>query len=94
MITINSKFAVYGNVTKRDGGDADHTIHLKAFGKEFVVPLKRNLNILSPFANVLDTFVDPLTGNDCHLIDFYCASCENITTLQYKKTCIFSEVRS
>ena len=63
VITINSKFTVFGNVSKRNGGiDEDHTIHLKAFGKDFVVPLKRNLNILSPFANVVDTFLDPQTG--------------------------------
>jgi hypothetical protein len=65
VITIKTKqrTAVFGNVTKRDAGDdADHTIHLKAFGKEFVVPLKRNLNLLSPFANVVDTFLDPETG--------------------------------
>ena len=67
MITINTKQTKtrFENVNKRNdanvNNDVDHTIELKAFGKEFVVPLKRNLNILSPFANVVDTFVDEAT---------------------------------
>ncbi len=76
VITINTKHTKtkLENIGKRSdvkadadgdadaGGAVDHTIELKAFGKEFVVPLKRNLNILSPFANVVDTFIDPETG--------------------------------
>ena len=68
MITINRKHSksTIGNVGKRSGvdddDDVDHTIELEAFGQKFVVPLKRNLNILSPFANVVDTTIDPETG--------------------------------
>jgi len=67
VITINTKINVHGsNVSKRSDTDnlnkGDHVIHLDAFGKEFFVPLKRNLNILSPFANIVDTSLDPITG--------------------------------
>ena len=64
IITINKKQIASGNVSKRgDLNDlGDHTIHLKAFGNEFIVPLKRNLNLLSPYANVVDTSIDPVTG--------------------------------
>ena len=74
MITINTKHVktTIGNVVKRsDVGDGvdddgvDHTIELEAFGQKFEVPLKRNLNILSPFANVVDTTLDPETGTAC-----------------------------
>ena len=71
IITINTKFSVHGsNMSKRSDSDkGDHTIHLNAFGREFVVPLKRNLNILSPFANVVDTSLDPVTGKGSTIND-------------------------
>ena len=38
------------------------TLHMQAFGETFTVPLKPNHNLLSPYAEVVDTFVDPETG--------------------------------
>ena len=85
MITIKTKHSksTIGNVDKRsdvendnDNDGVDHTIELEAFGQKFVVPLKRNLNILSPFANVVDTTLDPETGKShpyrLRLASFHC----------------------
>ena len=35
---------------------------MQAFGQTFNVPLKPNDNLLSPYAEVVDTFIDPETG--------------------------------
>lgn len=39
-----------------------HTIHLEAFGRNLVIPLKRNFNLLSPHAVLVDTSYDNVTG--------------------------------
>ena len=47
---------------KRDVKDRPTTLHMAAFGQTFNLPLKPSQNLLSPYAEVVDTFKDPETG--------------------------------
>ena len=47
---------------KRDVKDRPTTLHMAAFGQTFNLPLKPSNNLLSPYAEVVDTFTDPATG--------------------------------
>lgn len=48
---------------KRDGKSGHlKVLSLNAFGKQFKMSLKQSRNLLSPYAKIVDTFTDPITG--------------------------------
>ena len=47
---------------KRKAEESQPTLEMSAFGQTFNLPLKPTRNLLSPYAEIVDTFTDPETG--------------------------------
>jgi hypothetical protein len=50
------------SLPKRGAAVRPATLHMSAFGQTFNLPLKPSQNLLSPYAEIVDTFADPATG--------------------------------